>query len=110
MEMFPNDAIFTNLVNLRDTVPGVVISDKYGIEAGYEDLFDDIAQLRRTLRQQLPSESFDSRGLLHPESGRIASITTSVYHFLISFFAIASLGGACVPLCESNPVHKTELE
>jgi hypothetical protein len=91
--MFPNDAIFTNLINLSNTVSDI----------GYHDLFDDIFQLRQAFKERLPAESFDSRGLLRPEYGCIASITTSVYYFLVAFFTIASFGGACVPLCELEP-------
>lgn len=99
-EVFPNDPIFTRLLNLGHSVPDVVISDKYGIEAGYEELFEDIAHLRRLLKTSLPAGAFDSKGLLQPEYRSIASMTASVYHFVVSFFTIVSLGGACVPLCE----------
>lgn len=100
MEKFPNDATFTALFNLRDTVPGVLISDEYGFEAGYNELLDDIVKLRQILRKQLPAESFDNNGLLRPECRHIMSITTSIYHFAVGFFTVLSLGGACAPVCE----------
>lgn len=102
--MFPNDPIFTRLLKIGQSVPDVVISDKYGIEAGYEELFDDIAHFRRLLKTTLPSDAFDSRGLLQPEYRHIASMTASIYHFVVGFLTIVSLGGACVPLCELNLV------
>ena len=102
MEAFPNDATFTALFNLRDTVPGVIISDQYGFQASYNELLDDIVKLRQVLREQLPAGSFDNRGLLHPESRHIMSITTSIYHFVVGFFTVLSLGGVCAPVCESN--------
>lgn len=108
--MFPNDAIFTNLINLSNTVSDIVILDEYGIEAGYQDLFNDIFQLRQAFKERLPAESFDSRGLLRPEYRCIASITTSVYYFLVAFFTIASFGGACVPLCELKPDWRLQIK
>ncbi|KAJ5726589.1 AMP-dependent synthetase/ligase [Penicillium malachiteum] len=108
VELFPNDPIFTGLFKSRDCVSDVVISDEYGIEADYEQIFEDIVSLRRLLRETLPARSFDDQGLLRPELGTIASITTSVYYFAICFFSVASLGGKCriddnILIPESNP-------
>ncbi|KAJ5375799.1 acetyl-CoA synthetase-like protein [Penicillium concentricum] len=107
VERFPNDAIFTNLVKLRDTVPGVVIYDEYGIEAAYRDLFEDIVNLRQVLRETLPPDCMDSRGLLRPEAKPVASMTVSIYYFIVSFLTIASLGGASVPLSSTATLEET---
>ncbi|KAJ5711003.1 acetyl-CoA synthetase-like protein [Penicillium malachiteum] len=98
MNKFPNDPIFVSLLRLRQSVQGVLIHDDYGIDAGPTDLLNDISRLRETLRTELPADWYDARGLLRPDTGCIATISLSGYHFLVGFFAIAALGGTCVPL------------
>jgi malonyl-CoA/methylmalonyl-CoA synthetase len=101
MSKFPNDPIFASLLQLRQSVQGVLIHDDYGVDAGPNELLDNICRLRETLRRELPTGWFDARGLLRPDTGRIASISVSGYYFLVGFFAIAALGGTCVSLRES---------
>ncbi|KAJ5919116.1 acetyl-CoA synthetase-like protein [Penicillium verhagenii] len=107
VEVFANDALITNLVKLRDTFPGAVVYDEYGIEADYEALLDDVMHLRQVLRTKLSPDSLDSRGLLRPGSKHIATMTVSVYYFIVSFIAIASLGGASVPLSPTGSLNDT---
>ncbi|KAL4944310.1 hypothetical protein BDV06DRAFT_220464 [Aspergillus oleicola] len=101
MERFPNDPIFTNLLRLSHSRPGLLIHDEYGIDAGANDLLNDVQRLREALREKLPTDWFDAHGILRPEAGRIASLSASGYYFLVGFFAIAALGGTCVPLATS---------
>ncbi|KAJ5946138.1 acetyl-CoA synthetase-like protein [Penicillium verhagenii] len=110
VEAFANDALITNLVKLRDTFPGAVFYDEYGIEADYEALLNDVMHLRQVLRAKLSPDSLDDRGLLRPGSKNIATMTLSVYYFVVSFFAIVSLGGASVPLFEQILLIKDHFE
>ncbi|KAH6604034.1 acyl- synthetase [Trichoderma cornu-damae] len=97
-EKFPNDAIFTRLLRLSSERPDLAFHDDYGVDAGYGDLIRDIAHLRRVLQKRLPASSFDANGSLRDGSASIAFLALSGYYFIVSFFAIAALGGVCVPL------------
>ncbi|KAL2065531.1 hypothetical protein VTL71DRAFT_3201 [Oculimacula yallundae] len=99
----PNDPIFTRLLQLAHDIPGIRIHDEYGIEAGYKNLLWDILHTRDLLRQTLPNGWFDERAILKPEMTFIGTITYSGYYAFISFFAILSLGGICVPLSTIVP-------
>ncbi|KAB8234044.1 class I adenylate-forming enzyme family protein [Aspergillus alliaceus] len=80
---FPNDPIFTRLRRFSVERPGEVFHDEYGVNASYNNLISDITHLRQVLREKLPN------GL-------------SGYSFIISFLAIAALGGICVPLATTG--------
>ncbi|RFU75463.1 acyl- synthetase [Trichoderma arundinaceum] len=98
LEKFPNDAIFTRLLRISTERPDLLFHDDYGVDASYEDLIRDIIHLRRVLQNQLPASSFDASGLLRKDTASIAFLAFSGYYFIVSFFAIAALGGVCVPL------------
>lgn len=111
MHKFPNDPIFTQLANLCRIAPGVLIHDHYGIEAGYLDLVGDIIHLCHVLRQELPQEWFDSRGILKPEADPIAAVAFSGYYFVVGFLAVLALRGKYMPLrkLSMNLMHTTRL-
>jgi malonyl-CoA/methylmalonyl-CoA synthetase len=100
MEKFPNDPIFVRLAQLEQSITGVLVHDDYGIDAEFKDLLNDVRRLRGTLREQLPRDWYDDKGLLRLDIGPIAAITLSGYYFLVAFLAIAALGGKCLPLGE----------
>ncbi|KXG49714.1 AMP-dependent synthetase/ligase [Penicillium griseofulvum] len=95
---FPNDPIFNQLRRLAKQSPDVLFHDEYGVDARYSDLIHDVIHLREILREHLPSASFDEQGCLREDAKSIAFLAYSGYSFIISFFAIAALGGICVPL------------
>lgn len=97
---FPNDPIFTWLLKCSQSFSGVRIHDKYGIDAGYHDLIQDVIHFRQALREQLPHEWFDSRDLLQLHAGSISVLSLSGYYYTVALFAILALGGTCVPLRE----------
>lgn len=98
-QAFPNDAIFTRLRRLSAERPGVIIHDEHtGIDATYRDLVSDVIHFRQVLRKQLHSTSFDKNGCLRKEAATIASLGSSGYYFIVSFLAVAALGGIHVPL------------
>ncbi|KAE8421001.1 hypothetical protein BDV36DRAFT_292677 [Aspergillus pseudocaelatus] len=101
LHKFPNDPIFTRLRKLYAERPGVLFHDEHGIDAGYSDLISDVIHMRQVLREQLPSTVFDENGLLQPEAPSIAFLAFNGYYFIVSFLAIAALGGICVPLSTS---------
>ncbi|KAE8141864.1 hypothetical protein BDV38DRAFT_278647 [Aspergillus pseudotamarii] len=97
-DKFPNDPIFTRLCRRYAERPGVLFHDEHGIDASYSDLISDIIHMRQVLRAQLPSTVFDENGLLQPDAPPIAFLAFNGYYFIVSFLAIAALGGICVPL------------
>jgi malonyl-CoA/methylmalonyl-CoA synthetase len=99
-EKFPNDAIFTRLLQMSTERPGLLFHDDYGIDANYDDLIRDVIHVRRLLQKQLPTSSFDAHGSLRKDASSIAFLAFSGYNFIVSFLAIAALGGICVPLCK----------
>lgn len=111
MQKFPNDPIFTQLANLCRIVPGVLIHDNYGIEAGYLDLMGDVTHLCHILRQGLPREWFDSRGILNSKADPIAAVALSGYYVAVGFLAVLALGGQYMPLRKFswNPMHTARL-
>lgn len=108
-QAFPNDLIFTRLQRLSTERHGVVIHDEYtGIDATYNDLVSDVVHFRQNLREQLGSSVFDKSGCLRKESAAVAFLGSSGYFFVVSFLAVAALGGIHVPLgkirtCPSSP-------
>ena len=100
-QKFPNDPIFTRLRELSMEMPGVLFHDEHGIDASYNDLIRDVIHLRRVLREQLPSTSFNEQGCLKKDAVSIAFLALSGYYFIVSFLAIAALGGICIPLGKS---------
>ncbi|KAH6715945.1 hypothetical protein BKA61DRAFT_720103 [Leptodontidium sp. MPI-SDFR-AT-0119] len=103
-----NYPIFTRLVQLPRDIRGIQIHDEYEIDAEYRDRLNDIIQLRDVLRQQLPSQWFDPRGILLPDTSSIATITYSGYYFFVAIFAIISIGARCVSLCEYSKLVEIE--
>lgn len=100
-QKFPNDPIFTRLRRFAMEMPGVLFHDEHGIDASYSDVVSDVIHLRQVLREQLPSTSFNEQGCLQNDAVSIAFLSFSGYYFIVSFLAIAALGGVCVPLCKS---------
>ncbi|PTB62264.1 acyl-CoA synthetase-like protein [Trichoderma citrinoviride] len=97
-EKFPNDAIFTRLRQMTLEKPDLLFHDDYGVDASYNDLIRDVIHLRQILREQLPASSFNADGSLKKDARSIGFLAYSGYCFIVSFFAIAALGGICVPL------------
>ncbi|KAK2865068.1 hypothetical protein FQN49_003946 [Arthroderma sp. PD_2] len=77
---------------------GKMIHDVVGFEKSYPELLGDILRTRDLLRAQLPALAFNERGILCKESQYIAILSRSCYEFVVAFFAIRSVGGACIPL------------
>lgn len=98
--------MFIQLRRLATELPGVLFHDEYGINAGYTDVISDIIHLRQVLREVLPSTSFNGQGCLQNNATSVAFLATSQYYFIVSFLAIAALGGMCVPLCKSTSLFK----
>ncbi|KAJ5525144.1 AMP-dependent synthetase/ligase [Penicillium frequentans] len=97
-QRFPNDPIFTQLQKLSRTFSGVIIHDDYGIDTDYRTLVADVTHLRALLREKVPRDWLDSRGLFKSNAGSIGIMTASCHHLVVGFLATAALGGKSVPL------------
>ncbi|KAI0123700.1 adenylate-forming enzyme AfeA [Xylariales sp. AK1849] len=99
-QKFPQDPILVKLLDAAQHVPGsqTIIKDAFGFEKTYPELLSDVLETRKQLRSRLPSSAFDDRGLLRDETTYVAACTRTGYEFVVAFFAIRALGGACVPL------------
>lgn len=103
-ETFPNDPIFNQLLSVARQSRGTVVYDATGIEADYARFFRDVSRLRAILQRQLPQSAFNEHGLVDENSPFICVLSAGGYEFIISFFAILSIGGACVPLGKCNTI------
>lgn len=97
---FPQDPALVGLVhaakNRSDSFE--FIHEICGSAKCYPQLLGDVIKTSHTLRVQLPPTAFDSRGVLHQDTPYISVLSRSGYDFLVAFFAIRAIGGACVPL------------
>ena len=74
-----------------------IIYDAHGFEKTYGQLLGDIIQTRNLMIEGLPPSSLTNRVILHEETPYVCVSALSGYEFLVSFFAIRALGGACIP-------------
>lgn len=96
---FPNDPIFTQLLYVCKSTPGTIIhDDAHEFQADYSRILGDILQLRHVLLEHLPQSALNEHGMLLQEWSSICVLTPRSYEFIIAFFSILSLGGACAPL------------
>ncbi|CAM1509752.1 Fc.00g000870.m01.CDS01 [Cosmosporella sp. VM-42] len=96
---FPSDPILTKLLQAaKETGNGrPIVHDAHGFVKNYSQLLGDILQTRDLIRQNLPPSVINDRGILHEETPYICVLALSGYEFLVAFFAIRALGGACIP-------------
>jgi malonyl-CoA/methylmalonyl-CoA synthetase len=97
---FPDDPVLVKLLEAAKQFSETksIVHDECGFEKSYSELFGDIKETCDLVRQHVPASAVGERGLLNTEGIYIASISTSSYEFLVAFFAIRVLGGACLPL------------
>ncbi|RFU29333.1 hypothetical protein B7463_g7018, partial [Scytalidium lignicola] len=105
--MFPNDYIFNQLLHIAQEFHGKIIYDTFGFEADYARVFQDILEVCSTLREHLLSSAFNVQGLLHEDTSNICVLSLGGYEFIIAFYAILALGGACVPLASGVLLEET---
>lgn len=106
---FPHDPVLVKLLHASKNRPdsAIVIHDICGYERSYSQLFGDVIRTRNELRMHLPSSVIDEHGILRQETPYIPVLTRSGYEFLVAFFAIRALGGACIPFGKSLD-HRTK--
>lgn len=100
---FPHDPVLAKLLHASKNRPdsAIVIHDVCGYEKSYSELLGDVIRTRKELRMQLTSSIIDEHGILRQETPYIPVLTRSGYEFLVAFFAIRAVGGACIPFGKS---------
>lgn len=103
-QKFPNDPILVRLLQAagQDTTNEPIVCDDYGFEKTYAQLLGDVLQTRSLIIQNLPPSALDNRGILVQKNPYICALAVSGYEFLVAFFAIRALGGACIPFSKFN--------
>ena len=99
----PDDPIFARLLQSphhQGQRSDIIIRDVHGFEKSYGHLLSDILRTAERLRKGLPPAAFCKRGLLGQDLPYVGVLVNSGYEFIVVFFAIRSLGGACMPLCK----------
>ncbi|KAM3438750.1 hypothetical protein MY4824_003052 [Beauveria thailandica] len=94
---FPKDPILVKLLQASQLTTEQIIHDAYGFNKTYGELLSDIFVTRDTLQRTLPPSTLTAAGLLRQERPYIGAITCGGYEFIVAFFAIRALGGACFP-------------
>ncbi|KAK0724102.1 hypothetical protein B0H67DRAFT_640675 [Lasiosphaeris hirsuta] len=83
-----------------------VIHDARGFQKTYAELLGDVVQTANSLRKALPPSAFDRQGLLRQDSPYVSVLVRSGYEFIVAFFAIRCLGGACMPIASGILVEE----
>ncbi|KAM3504887.1 hypothetical protein MY11210_008183 [Beauveria gryllotalpidicola] len=94
---FPKDPILVKLLQASQLTTEQIIYDAYGFNKTYGELLADIFATRDALRSGLPPSALTATGLLRQERPYVGAITCGGYEFIVAFFAIRALGGACFP-------------
>lgn len=99
---FPEDPLLVKLLIAAQNTSGSqsIIYDTYGFEKTYPQLLGDILHMGNLFRARLPPWAVNERGILREETPYVAVLVRSGYEFIVSFFAIRAIGGACMPFSE----------
>ncbi|KAK4031690.1 hypothetical protein C8A01DRAFT_21138 [Parachaetomium inaequale] len=97
---FPQDPVLVRLLSsphhqTKSSEP--IIHDARGFRKSYPELLSDILQTAHLVRTASPRSMLDERGLLRDSSPYIG-VLAGGYEFLVAFFAIRVMGGACMPI------------
>ncbi|KAF3491791.1 uncharacterized protein GIQ15_01308 [Arthroderma uncinatum] len=98
LEDFPNHPIFKQLLEYVPLNDGIIIHDpEHGINANYARFLNDVLELRRTIREQIP-DLLDSNGIVRNDGVYICTLAPASYEFFVAAFAIWAVGAALSPL------------
>lgn len=99
----PNDPILVKLQCVLQNARGPMIHDGYGFDKDYAQLLGDAVTTRDRILGSLPPTAVDEHGFLKSEQPYICVLALSGYEFLVAFFAIRAINGACVPFGKPFP-------
>ncbi|KAM5486029.1 hypothetical protein McanCB56680_001722 [Microsporum canis] len=98
VEGFPDHPVFRHLIKNVPLNDGTIIHDpNHGIMANYDRFLNDVLELRRTIRQQIPN-LLDSNGIVRDDGVYICTLAPASYEFFVACFAIWAVGAALSPL------------
>jgi hypothetical protein len=97
----PNEPTFVQLLRVSREVHHIIVHDPWNrVDAGYAQFLTDLLRMRESLYKFLPSYMFDEQNILREDNPYIFILSRGDYEFIVAAFAILSIGGALVPLCE----------
>ncbi|KAJ6789352.1 hypothetical protein PWT90_08761 [Aphanocladium album] len=93
---FPNDPLLVRLLQSSKLTDEVIIHDAYGFDKTYPELLADIHTTRNAIRASLPPSALTPQGLVTEKHQYIGALTLGGYEFIVAFYAIRAVGGACL--------------
>lgn len=97
---FPDEPLFSHLLRLSKEIQHEIIDDpRTCAKVTYEELLSDILVFQDVLRRALPDKLFGEDGL-KGDGAYIAILCPMSYDFIVSLYAVHSLGFGVVPFCE----------
>ena len=100
---FPNDGIFSRLLELCKERDGIIIDDPtIGVQATYRQLLTDVEQMRLKLLRNLKKADESTESLIE-ENYHIGYVGHANYEYTVSAFATLALGGVIIPLRKFTP-------
>lgn len=100
LHKFPHDPALARLLIAakRAGDSDIIVHDVHGFQKTYPELLGDVLQTRHLLRAQVSPAKLNERAYLYQENPYVAVTASSGYEFIVAFFAIRAMGGACMPL------------
>lgn len=97
-EGFPNHPVFQQLIKSIPLNEGVIVHDPNNdITATFDRFMNDVVELRRTIREQIP-DLLDSNGIIRDEGVYICTLAPASYEIFVATFAVWAVGAAVSPL------------
>ncbi|KAK2794908.1 hypothetical protein FQN50_009832 [Emmonsiellopsis sp. PD_5] len=110
LKILPNDPIFEEILRAASTFTGPIVTHIDGFEADYNRVLRDLQIWHEMLYQNLPSSMFGAEGLLHEARPYICTLSLSGYRYIIAFYTVLAMGGACIPLApDTSPEDVVEI-
>ncbi|KAI9038869.1 acetyl-CoA synthetase-like protein [Aspergillus affinis] len=95
---FPNDGVFSRLLELCKERDGIIIDDPtIGVQATYHQLLTDVEQMRLKLARILKEQDQSIESLIE-QNYHIGYVGHANYEYAVASFATLALGGVMIPL------------
>ncbi|KAK3291273.1 uncharacterized protein B0H64DRAFT_367327 [Chaetomium fimeti] len=100
---FPQDPVLTRLLasshHKAKSSETIIYDVTRGFQKSYPELLGDILRTAYLIRRALPQSMLNDQGFLNDGSSPyIGILVRSGYEFIVAFFAIRAVGGACMPM------------
>ena len=108
-ERLPDEPLFRYFPSAYRADPSRILADDLpnGVKVDYAQFLTDVLCLRQKVRQQLPKQMFDARGIINQQRPYIFVMATDCYDFLVATYAALAVGAAIAPICGFGTRAKT---